>query len=47
MGEALEAAESVEGFQVHYDEGALNKLTETIAEGEKLGLAWGQYDEEE
>ncbi|MGA9884053.1 MAG: hypothetical protein WBQ34_10070 [Candidatus Acidiferrales bacterium] len=44
--EALEAAKSVEGYQVSFDEAALEKLMETIQNGRKLDLQWGQINGE-
>ena len=41
--EALEAAKSVEGYQVSFDEAALEKLMETIQDGRKLNLDWGKF----
>ena len=41
MEEALDAADSVKGRDIKYDKGDLEKLTEAIATGNKLGLNWG------
>lgn len=38
--DALDAADSVKGFQVSYDASALDELIETIQSGSKLGLGW-------
>lgn len=40
MGDAVDAAEAIEGFQVGYDSGALEKLNEAIQTGNELGLQW-------
>lgn len=38
--EAYEVAESVEGADIKYDSGALNKILETIEDGRELGISW-------
>lgn len=43
---ALEAAESVTGYQVTFQEDALDKVMECIEKGEKLQLSWGEFTEE-
>ncbi len=40
MEDAVDAAEAIEGFQVSFDSGALEKLTECIQTGNELGLTW-------
>jgi hypothetical protein len=41
IAEAYEIAESVEGADVKYDSGALNKTLESVKEGLKLDIIWG------
>lgn len=43
--EALEVAEGVKGFQVHYDQGAVREAINAIRDGEKLGIAWNSLVE--
>lgn len=45
-GIACEAAQSVKGEKVVFDEDALLKIIDTIQEGEKLGLSWGEFSGE-
>ena len=40
MAEALDAAESIKGLQLTYDEGGLKDAIEAIETGNKLGLNW-------
>lgn len=39
--ESIEAAKSIEGDGVGYDESAFDRIMETIQKGERLGLTWG------
>jgi phosphoribosylamine-glycine ligase len=41
IAEAYEIAESVEGADVKYDSGALNKTLESVKDGLKLDIIWG------
>lgn len=45
VGDALDAAESVNGYQVHYDANAFSKAADCIRNGEKLGIVWGGMKE--
>lgn len=42
IADAFDAADSVSGYQVHFDTGALDKAIECIKEGETLDLPWGR-----
>jgi hypothetical protein len=45
VGDALDAAESVNGYQVSYDAGAFSKAADCIRAGERLGIDWGGMKE--
>jgi hypothetical protein len=45
VGDALDAAESVNGYQVTYDADAFSKAADCIRAGERLGLVWGRMQE--
>ena len=42
LEDAIDAADSVEGREVKYDSGALEKIAEAIQKGNDLGLEWGK-----
>jgi hypothetical protein len=43
MEDAVDAVESIEGRDVKWDAGALDKIKEAIEKGRSLGLTWGNY----
>ena len=44
LEDAIDAADSIEGREVKYDAGALEKIAEAIQKGNGLGLNWGGYE---
>jgi hypothetical protein len=42
LADAIDAAESIKGREVKFDSGSLEKISEAIQAGNKLGLTWGK-----